>query len=232
MVDISLFASLLSALPFGCRLIMVGDSDQLPPVGAGNVLQDLINSKLLPVVELNEVFRQAMNSLIVTNAHRIVNGERVVTDNKEADFFLMERGSAAAAAGTIAELYSKRLPKAYGYSPFTDIQVICPSKKGEAGTVNLNNVLQSLVNPPEGHISLERNHPWLTSVIHNKQCRGEHRSRMVIHCSLQFHFLTPIVFSHFFFYFTLCKYTCQVFWCKHFVFVFNKYFSFKSCCCY
>lgn len=149
MVDISLFASLLSALPFGCRLIMVGDSDQLPPVGAGNVLQDLISSKLLPVVELNEVFRQAMNSLIVTNAHRIVNGERVVTDNKESDFFLMERGSAAAAAGTIAELYSKRLPKAYGYSPFTDIQVICPSKKGEAGTVNLNNVLQSLVNPPE-----------------------------------------------------------------------------------
>ncbi len=149
MVDISLFASLLSALPFGCRLIMVGDYDQLPPVGAGNVLQDLINSKLLPVVQLNEVFRQAMNSLIVTNAHRIVNGERVITDKKDSDFFLMERATAAAAASTVAELYSTRLPNAYGYSPFNDIQVICPSKKGEAGTVNLNNVLQSLVNPPQ-----------------------------------------------------------------------------------
>ena len=149
MVDISLFASLLSALPFGCRLIMVGDSDQLPPVGAGNVLSDLIGSKLLPVVCLNEVFRQAMNSLIVTNAHRIVKGEPIVTDNKNSDFFLLERSNASSAAQTVAELYSKRLPNAYGYSPFTDIQVICPSKKGEAGTVRLNVMLQELVNPAE-----------------------------------------------------------------------------------
>lgn len=149
MVDINLFASLLLALPFGCRLIMVGDSDQLPPVGAGNVLSDLISSKLLPVVSLNEVFRQAMNSLIVTNAHRIVKGEEIIINNQDSDFFLMERSTAAQAADTVAQLYSKRLPNAYGYSPFYDIQVICPSKKGEAGTFRLNNTLQALVNPPE-----------------------------------------------------------------------------------
>lgn len=150
MVDINLFASLLAALPFGCRLIMVGDSDQLPAVGAGNVLADLIGSKLLPTVELNEVFRQALDSLIVTNAHRIVNGEQIVIDNKDSDFFYMERHSAYEAASTIASLYSKRLPDAYGYSPFTDIQVICPSRKGEAGTNTLNPMLQNLVNPQDG----------------------------------------------------------------------------------
>lgn len=88
MVDINLFSSLLDALPLGCRLVMVGDSDQLPPVGAGNVLQDLIQSGLLPTVQLTEVFRQAMESLIVTNAHRIVNGETPVLDRNDADFFL------------------------------------------------------------------------------------------------------------------------------------------------
>ena len=148
MVDISLFASLLNALPLGCRLIMLGDSDQLPPVGAGNVLHDLIESRLLPVVELKEVFRQSMGSLIVTNAHRIVNGEKIVTDRKDGDFFLMERQTPALAAKTIAELYAERLPRAYSYSPLRDIQVLCPSNKGEAGTVNLNKILQSLVNPP------------------------------------------------------------------------------------
>lgn len=147
MVDISLFANLLNAMPLGCRLIMLGDSDQLPPVGAGNVLQDMIDSKLLPVVELKEVFRQAMGSLIVTNAHRIVNNENPVTNCKDSDFFLMERHSPVMAAKTIAELYSKRLPEAYNYSPLTDIQVLCPSKKGEVGTVNLNKVLQELINP-------------------------------------------------------------------------------------
>lgn len=147
MVDISLFASLLQALPFGCRLIMVGDSDQLPPVGAGNVLSDLIASRLLPVVELHEVFRQAMGSLIVTNAHRIVAGEMPILDRKDGDFFLMERPNPYAAAKTVAELYAKRLPDAYKYSPQNDIQVLCPSKKGEAGTVHLNKILQELVNP-------------------------------------------------------------------------------------
>lgn len=149
MVDINVFASLVAAIPFGCRLVMVGDSDQLPPVGAGNVLSDLIESKLLPVVQLKEVFRQALNSLIVTNAHRIVNGEQIIMDRKDGDFFFMERHNSQSAANTVAELYSERLPQAYGYSPFSDIQVLCPSRKGEIGTNNLNRMLQSLVNPPK-----------------------------------------------------------------------------------
>lgn len=148
MVDISLFASLMQALPFGCRLIMVGDSDQLPPVGAGNVLADLIASGLLPVVELTEVFRQAMGSLIVTNAHRIVAGDMPELTRKDGDFFFMERQNPYAASQTIASLYAKRLPEAYKFSPQNDIQVLCPSKKGETGTVHLNKILQDLVNPP------------------------------------------------------------------------------------
>lgn len=148
MVDISLFASLMQALPFGCRLIMVGDSDQLPPVGAGNVLADLIASGLLPVVELTEVFRQAMGSLIVTNAHRIVAGDMPELTRKDGDFFFMERQNPYAAVQTIASLYAKRLPEAYKFSPQNDIQVLCPSKKGETGTVHLNKILQDLVNPP------------------------------------------------------------------------------------
>ena len=150
MVDIHLFASLLQALPFGCRLILVGDADQLPPVGAGNVLADLIASELLPTVCLTEVFRQAMGSLIVTNAHRIVRGEMPVLDRKDGDFFLLERPNPYHAARTVVQLVAARLPQAYGLSPTADIQVLCPSKKGETGTVHLNTLLQNAVNPPDG----------------------------------------------------------------------------------
>ena len=110
MVDITLFSSLLDALPIGCRLVMVGDSDQLPPVGAGNVLQDMINSKALPVIELKEVFRQAMESLIITNAHRIVDGEMPELGRTDKDFFFMERRTQAATAKTVVELCAARLP--------------------------------------------------------------------------------------------------------------------------
>ncbi|MGN0543061.1 MAG: ATP-dependent RecD-like DNA helicase [Acutalibacteraceae bacterium] len=151
MVDVVLFASLLDALPIGCRLVMVGDSDQLPPVGAGNVLHDMINSKALPVVELKEVFRQAMESLIVTNAHRIVRGENPELSHTDKDFFFLERNTPASTAQTVAQLCSERLPKAYKYSPTDDIQVLCPSRKGEAGTVNLNKILQRMINPPARH---------------------------------------------------------------------------------
>ncbi|HIU35957.1 MAG TPA: ATP-dependent RecD-like DNA helicase [Candidatus Fimenecus excrementigallinarum] len=150
MVDIHLFASLLQALPFGCRLILVGDADQLPPVGAGNVLADLIASELLPTVCLTEVFRQAMGSLIVTNAHRIVRGEMPVLDRKDGDFFLLERPNPYHAARAVVQLVAARLPQAYGLSPTADIQVLCPSKKGETGTVHLNTLLQNAVNPPDG----------------------------------------------------------------------------------
>ena len=148
MIDIHLFANLLDALPLGCRLILVGDSDQLPPVGAGNVLQDLIKSEKLPVVCLTQVFRQAMESKIITTAHRIVNGEVPDLTNDGKDYFHLERPSSTSTAQTVVELCSERLPKAYGWDPLADIQVICPSKKGEAGTQNLNKLLQEALNPP------------------------------------------------------------------------------------
>ena len=129
MVDISLFASLLDALPLGCRLILVGDSDQLPPVGPGNVLHDLIKAEVLPVVELNKVFRQAMESKIISNAHKIVVGEMPDLKNDGKDFFHMERTSPFLTAETVAELCATRLKNAYGWDPLSDIQVICPSKK-------------------------------------------------------------------------------------------------------
>lgn len=149
MVDIHLFSSLLDAMKLGCRLIMVGDSDQLPAVGAGNVLHDLIDSNLIPVVALTEIFRQAMESLIVTNAHKIVNGENPELDVTDNDFFFMNRSNVILAATTILDLYSTRLPKAYGYDPLSDIQILCPSRKGEVGSVNLNTALQKRINPPD-----------------------------------------------------------------------------------
>ncbi len=148
MVDISLFSSLLNALPLGCRLVIVGDSDQLPAVGAGNVLHDLIRSETLPVVELKKVFRQAMKSRIVTNAHDIVAGKMPDLETKDNDFFFMKRNNSNSVVATIAELCSKRLPDAYGFDPFNDIQVLCPSRKGECGSVNINKVLQAVLNPP------------------------------------------------------------------------------------
>lgn len=148
MVDTHLFAALLNALPLGCRLVMVGDSDQLPPVGAGNVLQDIISSDLLPVVALTEVFRQSLESLIVTNAHKIVKGEYPDLSRTDKDCFFLQRNNIYQSAETVVELYTKRLPNAYGYDPIKDIQIICPSRKGELGTVNLNRQLQKLINPP------------------------------------------------------------------------------------
>ncbi len=148
MVDIFLFSSLLDALPFGCRLIMVGDSDQLPSVSPGNVLKDLIESELIPVVQLKEIFRQSMESNIVKNAHAIVNGEIIQTDNKDGDFYLLQRTFSLDAVRTIKELSTTRLPNAYSFDPMSQIQVLCPSKKGDTGTFNLNVVLQEAINPP------------------------------------------------------------------------------------
>lgn len=147
MVDVVLFSSLLDALPLGCRFIMVGDSDQLPAVGAGNVLHDLIESGLMPVVELNKVFRQAMKSKIITNAHDIVAGKMPDLSCRDNDFFFMKRTSPSSVVQTVAELCGTRLPKAYGFSPMTDIQVLCPSRKAETGSVYINKVLQNMLNP-------------------------------------------------------------------------------------
>lgn len=148
MVDVFLFNALVEALPFGCRLIMVGDSDQLPSVSAGNVLHDLIQSGILPVVELKEIFRQSRKSNIVMNAHSIVNGEHIKTDYKDGDFFVLHKNFPLDAVRTINDLYIRRIPDSYGFDPQTQIQVLCPSKKGDTGTYNLNRVLQNSINPP------------------------------------------------------------------------------------
>ncbi len=150
MVDITLFSALLDALPLHCRLIMVGDKDQLPPVGAGNVLKDLIESDLIDVITLDKVFRQAMKSRIVTNAHRVVRGEMPVFDNSaESDFFLLKEDSRYNAPKKISDLVTKRIPASYGLSPMSDIQVLCPSRVGEVGTQNINKILQEKLNPPD-----------------------------------------------------------------------------------
>lgn len=148
MVDTLLFEALLRALKLSCRLIMVGDSDQLPSVGAGNVLKDMIDSGRLPVVQLTEIFRQAQQSRIVTNAHRIVNGQQPDMSNSDSDFFFMQRLSFETASETVVELISKRLPNAYGFEPKEDIQVLCPSRKGVLGVVEMNKTIQLMLNPP------------------------------------------------------------------------------------
>lgn len=147
MVDSYVFESVLRALPIGCRLILVGDSDQLPSVGAGNVIGDLIAAGVFPTVQLKEIFRQSMESLIVTNAHRIVNGEMPILNVRDNDFFFMPMNDARAVADTIQALAVTRLPNSYGYSPISDIQVLCPGRKGELGTIELNKRLRELINP-------------------------------------------------------------------------------------
>ncbi|MBR2133235.1 MAG: ATP-dependent RecD-like DNA helicase [Eubacterium sp.] len=150
MVDVTLFSALLDALPLSCRLIMVGDKDQLPPVGAGNVLADLIKSGLIDVVSLDKIFRQAMESMIVSNAHRVVKGEMPYLDNSNtfSDFFLLKEDSKFSAPRKIVNLVTNRIPAGYGYDSMADIQVLCPSRKGEVGTENLNALLQEKLNPP------------------------------------------------------------------------------------
>lgn len=153
MVDATLFEGVLRALRLGCRLIMVGDSDQLPSVGAGNVLGDLISSGKIPVVQLKEIFRQSMKSLIVTNAHRIVHGEMPETGRTDSDFFFMSCPDRERIASTIVDLCSTRLPASYGYSVFGDIQVLCPGRKGELGVTDLNKRLQNVLNPSKNKLN-------------------------------------------------------------------------------
>lgn len=148
MVDVLLFESLLRAVRLGCKLIMVGDSDQLPSVGAGNLLRDIIDSRIVTVIELKEIFRQAQQSLIVTNAHKIVSGTYPDLTRKDNDFFFFKRDDYDKAVRLVVDLVKTRLPDAYKYSPTDDIQVLTPSRKGTLGTVELNKVLQQEINPP------------------------------------------------------------------------------------
>ncbi len=147
MLDALLFENLLRALKVSTRIILVGDTDQLPSVSAGNVLNDILSSNCFASVSLKKVFRQALSSTIITNAHAIINGQTSDLSNKSSDFFMMHRDSVSMVCDTVLELCETRLPDAYGFNPVTDIQVLCPSRMGQAGTYNLNNLLQSTLNP-------------------------------------------------------------------------------------
>ena len=148
MLDLMLTNALLKAIKPGARLILIGDVNQLPPVGAGHVFDDIIKSDRFATVELTHIFRQAQESLIVTNAHAVNHGEYMNLESKSGDFFFLPRQDDAQTAATIAELCKKRLPKSYGLTVFDGIQVITPSRKGDAGTEMLNSALQSAINPP------------------------------------------------------------------------------------
>ena len=147
MVDLVLMNSLMKAVPRQAALIMVGDVDQLPSVGAGNILRDLIDSEQIEVVELTEIFRQAQQSMIVTNAHRINHGKfPQITGPSDRNFFFIEESEPETVAARISELVQTRLPKHYGYHSMDDIQVLCPMKRGIVGCDNLNKQLQETLN--------------------------------------------------------------------------------------
>lgn len=148
MVDNELMSALLRAIKPGARFIIIGDADQLPSVGAGNVLRDLLESRRFATVRLTEIFRQARQSLIITNAHAINRGEMPRLDVKDNDFFFLPRERDSDIAATVAQLYKTRLPRTYGELAVNGTQVICPSRKGETGTENLNVILQATLNPP------------------------------------------------------------------------------------
>lgn len=147
MVDIHLFQSLLKAVTVGTRLIMVGDVDQLPSVGPGQVLRDLIESGCFPVIMLQKIFRQAGESDIVVNAHRIRRGEEIRMDNKSRDFFFLQRNDVNVIYKHMVQLITEKLPRYVNATPF-DIQVLTPMRKGALGVETLNQILQEYVNPP------------------------------------------------------------------------------------
>lgn len=148
MMDTSLMASLLHAIKYGARLILAGDSDQLPSVGPGNVLRNIIDSEAIPVIKLTQIFRQAEKSLIIVNAHKINKCEFPELNNHESDFFFLSRNNIKDVADTTVSLYTQRLPKSYNVDPLSAIQIITPTKKTEIGTVELNAKLQAAINPP------------------------------------------------------------------------------------
>ena len=151
MVDIFLMRSVLRALVPGTRLIMVGDADQLPSVGAGNVLRDILESDMVPAVRLTEIFRQDEKSMIVYNAHRINHGEAPRLNAKGSDFFFERASSPSDAARRIVELCAVRLPGFLGLDPVRQMQVLSPTKKGECGVWQLNQLLQERFNPAAPH---------------------------------------------------------------------------------
>ena len=146
MVDINLIYNLLKAIPKGCKLILVGDKDQLPSVGAGNVLADILNSQIIPVANLTKIYRQQDKSLIVSNAHLINNGEMPIIDNKSNDFFFEQKENPQQTFETVIDMAINRIPKFAKTIP-NKIQILAPLKAGVCGIENLNNQLQSKINP-------------------------------------------------------------------------------------
>jgi exodeoxyribonuclease V alpha subunit len=148
MVDILLVHNLLKAIIPGTRLVLVGDVDQLPSVGPGNVLRDMITSSMIPVVQLTEIFRQAQESMIILNAHRINHGELPILNMKDKDFFFDRREGEEEILKTLTDLVTRRLPGFGDYHPLKDIQILVPMRKGLVGVNRLNVELQSVLNPP------------------------------------------------------------------------------------
>lgn len=156
MVDLPLMHVLLKAVIVGTRIIFVGDKDQLPSVGAGSVLKDLIESQCFPIIRLSKIFRQAEQSDIVVNAHKINRGEPVILDNKSQDFFFLKRQDANTIISVVLTLIQKKLPKYVGADTF-DIQVLTPMRKGLLGVERLNSILQHYLNPPDAK-KMEKEH--------------------------------------------------------------------------
>lgn len=148
MVDILLVNNLLKAIKKGTRLILVGDVDQLPSVGAGNVLSDIINSNTIKTIRLDTIFRQSAGSMIVQNAHLINKGSMPVYNKKDSDFFFMRETNNEEILNLIVDLYTSRLPQKYDFDSIKDIQVLSPMKKGDVGVIELNKYLQAAINPP------------------------------------------------------------------------------------
>lgn len=182
MVDINLMNALLKAIPIGTRLILVGDVNQLPSVGPGNILKDIIKSHSFNVVMLTKIFRQATESDIVTNAHKINAGESIKLDNKSKDFFMLQRNDAMSILGVVVSLVRDKMPKYVNAKPY-DIQVLTPMKKGELGVEKLNQVLQNYLNPPkpgkrekEAHSCIFRENDKVMQIKNNYQIEWEIRS--------------------------------------------------------
>lgn len=147
MVDVVLFEKLLRGMKDNTRLVIVGDIDQLPSVGAGNVLRDLINSKKIKYTKLVDLFRQSESSNIIVNAHKINNGQEPILNEKNSDFFFLKTETPAITRNVVVDLISKRLPNAYGYDFSKDIQILTQSRKGICGVFELNRLLQDILNP-------------------------------------------------------------------------------------
>jgi exodeoxyribonuclease V alpha subunit len=155
MVDVTLMHYFLKAISFGTRVVFVGDSDQLPSVGPGNVLLDLLNSDIVSSMRLTEIFRQAAESMIIVNAHRVNEGKMPMANVKDKDFYFIEASRDEKVVEVIKGLIKKRLPEYYGLDPVKEIQILSPVKNSNLGTKNINTEIQSLINPSKNSMEIK-----------------------------------------------------------------------------